>query len=156
MSRRGPAPKRKINGDPKYKDKVVAKFINKLMIGGKKGTAESVFYRSLDIVQEKLNDDGLKIFRQALENIKPVMEVRSRRVGGANYQVPVEVRAERKQHLGMKWLIGYARARGENSMEQRLAGEILDANDNKGGAMKKRDDVHKMAEANRAFAHFRW
>ncbi len=156
MSRRGPAPKRKINGDPKFKDKVVAKFINKFMIGGKKGTAETVFYKALDLVQEKTGEEGLKIFRQALENIKPVMEVRSRRVGGANYQVPVEVKAERKQHLGMKWLIGYARSRGENSMEERLAGELLEANDNKGGAMKKRDDVHKMAEANRAFAHYRW
>ena len=156
MSRRGPAQKRKINGDPKFKDKVVAKFINKFMFGGKKGVAETVFYNALDIVQEKTGEEGLKIFRQALENVKPIMEVRSRRVGGANYQVPVEVKAERKQHLGMKWLIGYARDRGENSMEERLAGEILDANDNKGGAMKKREDVHKMAEANRAFAHFRW
>lgn len=157
MSRKGPAPKRKINPDPKFKDKLIAKFVNKLMWGGKKGTAEHVFYKSLDLIQNKTGtEDPLKVFKQALENIKPLLEVRSRRVGGANYQVPVEVKAERRIHLGMKWLIGASRSRGERSMEERLAAEVLEAVDNKGGAIKKREDVHKMAEANRAFAHYRW
>ncbi len=156
MSRRGGIPKRKINPDPRFKDKVIAKFVNKLMFDGKKGVAERVFYKSLDLIQEKKGDDALKIFRQALENAKPLLEVRSRRVGGANYQVPVEVKAERRVALAMKWLINYARERGEHSMEERLAGEVMDAFDNKGGAIKKREDVHKMAEANRAFAHYRW
>ena len=156
MSRRGGIPKRKILADPRYKDKVVAKFINKLMIGGKKGTAEGIFYKSLDTIQNKTGNEGLKVFRQALENTKPLLEVRSRRVGGANYQVPVEVKAERRVALGMKWLITYARQRGENSMEERLASELMDAFENKGGSVKKKEDVHKMAEANRAFAHYRW
>ncbi len=156
MSRRGGIPKRKILPDPRYKDKVVAKFINKLMLGGKKGVAEGIFYKSLDAIQNKTGNEGLKVFRQALENAKPLLEVRSRRVGGANYQVPVEVKAERRVALGMKWLITYARQRGENSMEARLAGELLDASESKGGTIKKKEDVHKMAEANRAFAHYRW
>lgn len=156
MPRRGPISKRKISPDPKYKDKIVGKFINQLMWGGKKGAAEKIFYQSLDRIQEKKNDDPLKIFKQALENVKPILEVRSRRVGGANYQVPVEVRADRKVSLGMKWIISYARSRGEKSMKERLAAEILDASENKGGAIKKKADVHRMAEANRAFAHYRW
>lgn len=156
MSRRGAIPKRKIQPDPRFKDKVVAKFVNKLMWGGKKGVAERIFYKSLDMIQAKTGNEGLKVFRQALENAKPLLEVRSRRVGGANYQVPVEVKAERRVALGMKWLIGYSRQRGENSMEERLAGEFLDASENKGGSIKKKEDVHKMAEANRAFAHYRW
>lgn len=156
MSRKGQAPKRKITPDPKFKDKVVAKFINRLMYDGKKSVAERVFYKSLGILEEKSGDEGLKKFKDALENVKPILEVRSRRVGGANYQVPVEVRAERKISLAMKWLIGAARDRGEKSMEQRLASEFLDALNQRGAAMKKREDVHKMAEANRAFAHFKW
>lgn len=156
MSRKGTIQKRKIQPDPRFKDKVVSKFINKMMWDGKKGVAEAILYKSLDRIQTIKNDDSLKIFKQALENLKPILEVRSRRVGGANYQVPMEVRAERKVALAMKWLIGAARARGENSMEERLAGEILEASDNKGSAIKKREEVHRMAEANRAFAHYRW
>ena len=134
----------------------MGKFINKMMWDGEKGAAEKILYKSLDRIKEKTNDDPLKIFKQALQNIQPLLEVRSRRVGGANYQVPVEVRAERKVSLGMKWLIGIARNRGEKSMEERLAAELLDAYDNKGGSIKKREEVHRMAEANRAFAHYRW
>ncbi|MBI4412392.1 MAG: 30S ribosomal protein S7 [Deltaproteobacteria bacterium] len=156
MSRKGQTPKRKILPDPQYKDKLVGKFINKMMWDGRKGAAEKILYKSLDRIKEKTNDDPLKIFKQALQNVQPLLEVRSRRVGGANYQVPVEVRAERKVSLGMKWLIGIARNRGEKSMEERLAGEILDAYESKGGAIKKREEVHRMAEANRAFAHYRW
>ncbi len=156
MSRKGQAIKRKITADPKFKDKTVAKFINKIMLGGKKGTAESVFYKSLDLLQVKGNDEGLKLFRQALENAKPVLEVRSRRVGGSNYQVPVEVRSERKVSLAMRWMIAASRARGEKTMQERLAAEFFDAFSNRGMAIKKKEDVHKMAEANRAFAHFKW
>ena len=156
MSRKGQAAKRKILPDPKFKDKVIAKFINNLMWDGKKSVAERVFYKSLEIAEQKGNDEGLKIFKQALESVKPAIEVRSRRVGGANYQVPVEVRAERKMSLAMRWLIGASRARGEKSMEQRLAAEFLDAVNNRGSALKKKEEIHKMAEANRAFAHFRW
>lgn len=156
MSRKGQAPKRKINPDPQYKDKLVSKFINKMMWDGKKGTSEKICYGALDQVQLKKNDDALKLFKQAIENLKPILEVRSRRVGGANYQVPVEVRAERKVALAMKWLINAARARGESTMKERLAGEIMEVLDNKGSAMKKREEVHRMAEANRAFAHYRW
>ena len=134
----------------------MGKFINKMMWDGEKGAAEKILYKSLDRIKEKTNDDPLKIFKQALQNIQPLLEVRSRRVGGANYQVPVEVRAERKVSLGMKWLIGIARNRGEKSMEERLAAELLDAYENKGGSIKKREEVHRMAEANRAFAHYRW
>lgn len=156
MSRKGQAPKRKIDPDPKYKDKTVAKFINKLMWDGKKSVAEKILYKSLSIVEEKSNEEGLKQFKQALDNVKPVLEVRSRRVGGSNYQVPVEVRAERRVALAMRWIINAARSRGEKSMEQRLAGEFLDVLNSRGSAMKKKEDVHKMAEANRAFSHFRW
>lgn len=156
MSRKGQAPKRKILPDPKFKDKMIGKFINKLMLDGKKGVAETSFYKSLDILQAKANDDGLKIFRQAMENVKPVLEVRSRRVGGSNYQVPVEVRTDRKVSLAMRWLIESARSRNEKSIEDRLAAEFLDAFNNRGVAMKKKEEVHKMAEANRAFAHFKW
>lgn len=156
MSRKGLTPKRKINPDPRFKDKVVTKFLNKMMWDGKKGVTETIFYKAMDMIQAKKNDDPLKIFRQALENVKPLLEVRSRRVGGANYQVPVEVRAERKVALAMKWLINSARDRGESKMADRLAGEFMDAFDNKGGAIKKREEVHRMAEANRAFAHYRW
>lgn len=157
MSRKGQAPKRSILPDPKHKDKVVAKFVNRLMWNGKKSVAETIFYNCLDILQEKSNgEEGIKVFKKALDNVKPGIEVRSRRVGGANYQVPSEVRPERKIALAMTWLIQSARARSEKNMEQRLAAELLDAVNSRGNAIKKRDDVHKMAEANRAFAHFKF
>lgn len=156
MSRKGHIAKRKILPDPKFHDKLISKFVNKVMLRGKKSTAESIVYGSFDIIQGKLNDDPLKLFKQALENIKPVVEVRSRRVGGATYQVPMEVRPERRISLGLRWLVDYARERGERTMADRLAAEIMDALNNRGAAVKKRDDVHKMAEANKAFAHYRW
>ncbi len=156
MSRKGHIAKRKILPDPKFHDKLISKFINKIMLSGKKSTAEAIVYGSFDIIQSKLNDDPLKLFKQALENIKPVVEVRSRRVGGATYQVPMEVRPERRVSLGLRWLVDYSRDRSERTMADRLAAEILDALNNRGAAVKKRDDVHKMAEANKAFAHYRW
>lgn len=156
MSRKAHISKRKILPDPKFHDKLIAKFVNKIMQHGKKSLAERVVYGSFDLIQQKLSDDPMKIFKQALENIKPVVEVRSRRVGGATYQVPMEVRPERRVSLGLRWLVDYARDRGEKTMANRLAGEILDAYQNRGAAVKKRDDVHKMAEANKAFAHYRW
>jgi len=156
MSRKGNIPKRKILADPKFHDKLISKFVNKLMLQGKKSTAEQIIYGSFDIVGGKLNDDPVKIFKTALENIKPIVEVRSRRVGGATYQVPMEVRPDRRVSLGLTWLVLYARGRSEKSMADRLAGEILDAYNNRGNAVKKRDDVHKMAEANKAFSHYRW
>jgi len=156
MSRKGHIAKRKILPDPKFHDKLISKFINKMMLSGKKSTAEAIVYGSFDIIQGKLNDDPLKLFKQALENIKPVVEVRSRRVGGTTYQVPMEVRPERRVSLGLRWLVDYARDRSERTMADRLAAEILDALNNRGAAVKKRDDVHKMAEANKAFAHYRW
>jgi small subunit ribosomal protein S7 len=156
MSRKAHISKRKILPDPKFHDKLIAKFINKVMLQGKKSLAERIVYGSLGVVQQKSNDDPMKVFKQALENIKPVVEVRSRRVGGATYQVPMEVRPERRVSLGLRWLVDYARDRSEHTMADRLAAEILDAFQNRGAAVKKRDDVHKMAEANKAFAHYRW
>ncbi len=156
MSRKGNIPKRKVNPDPKYHDKLVSKLVTKLMIQGKKSLAEHVVHGAFGIIQDKVNDDPLKVFKQALENVKPVLEVRSRRVGGATYQVPMEVRQDRRVSLGLRWLVSYARDRGEKNMENRLAMEILDAFNNRGASIKKREDVHKMAEANRAFAHYRW
>jgi small subunit ribosomal protein S7 len=156
MSRKGHKGKRSILPDPKFNDKLIAKFINKVMLQGKKAVAEQIVYSSLDQVQEKLRDDSMKIFKKALDNIKPVVEVRSRRVGGATYQVPMEVRPERRVSLGLRWLVDYARERGEKSMSDRLAGEILDAFHGRGNAVKKRDDVHRMADANKAFSHYRW
>ncbi len=148
--------KRDVLPDPKYNDKLVAKTINSIMRNGKKSVAESILYRSFDLLQEKANKDPLKIFKQAIENIKPVLEVRSRRVGGATYQIPVEVRYERRQALAIRWLLAFARKRSEKSMHEKLAMEILDAANNRGGAVKKKEDTHKMAEANKAFAHYRW
>ncbi len=156
MSRKGIIAKRKILPDPKYHDKLIAKFVNTIMLKGKKSLAEGVVYGALDAVSQKMSDEPLKVFKQALENIKPVVEVRSRRVGGATYQVPMEVRPERRVSLGLRWLVSYARERSEKTVADRLAGEILDAFNNRGGAVKKREDVHKMAEANKAFAHYRW
>ncbi len=148
--------KREILPDPKFGDMLVSKFVTALMWSGKKSIAEGVVYGAFDTLQEKKNDDPVKLFKQAMENIKPIVEVRSRRVGGATYQVPVEVRQDRKVSLGLRWLIGAARERKESTMRERLAAELLDALENRGAAVKKREDTHKMAEANKAFAHYRW
>ncbi len=156
MPRKREVRKREILPDPKYHDKLVAKFINGLMRRGKKSVAERIFYRALDLIKDKIHSDPLKIFQQAMENVKPLIEVRPRRVGGATYQVPVEVRPERKTSLAIRWLISYAKQRPEKTMEEKLSAELIDAANNRGGAIKKREDTHKMAEANKAFAHYRW
>ena len=156
MSRRHSAERREILPDAKFGDKVVTKFMNNLMHDGKKSVAEGIVYGALDVVQAKARSNPLQLFHQALENVMPAVEVRSRRVGGATYQVPVEVRPERRQALAIRWLITAARGRNENTMEERLSGELLDAANNRGTAVKKREDTHKMAEANRAFSHYRW
>ena len=156
MPRKGPVAKRDVLPDPIYNSKLVTKLINKLMLDGKRGTAQRILYSSFDIIKEKSGRDAMEVFEEALNNIMPVLEVRARRVGGSNYQVPVEVRAERRITLGLRWLVNYSRLRGEKTMEQRLANEILDAANNNGSAVKKREDTHKMAEANKAFAHYRW
>jgi small subunit ribosomal protein S7 len=156
MPRRRVIIKRKILPDPKFQDRVVAKFINNLMRRGKKSTGEQIIYGAFAQVESKLKDDPLKVFKKALDNVKPVVEVKSRRVGGATYQVPVEVRQDRRVALAMRWLIDYSKARGEKTMVEKLAGEIMDAASNRGNAVKKREDTHKMAEANKAFAHYRW
>jgi len=156
MARRRRAEVRKILPDPVYNDLIVAKFINCMMEKGKKNIAQKIFYTAVENAGKKLNIDGLQAFRQAMENVKPIIEVRPRRVGGATYQVPMEVRANRKVSLAIRWIINAARSRSERSMVNKLTAEILDACNNKGGAVKKREDVHKMAEANKAFAHFRW
>lgn len=155
MRRRRP-PKRTILPDPKYKDVVVAKFINNLMYSGKKSVAEKTFYSALDLVQKRLKKDPLEVFKHAMENVAPILEVRSRRVGGATYQVPVEVRSSRRQALAIRWLINYSRSRSERTMAEKLANELIAAFKNEGASVKKREDTHKMAEANKAFAHFRW
>ncbi len=156
MPRRREVQKRKILPDPKYQDRLITKFVNNLMRRGKRSTAESICYGALDLIAERTKDEPLKVFKKALENIKPIIEVKSRRVGGATYQVPVEVRQDRRVALGMRWLIRYSKARGEKTMREKLAGEVLDAANNRGNAVKKREDTHKMAEANKAFAHYRW
>lgn len=156
MPRKGEVRKREILPDPKYGDKVVARFVNTIMSRGKKSVAESIFYRALDIVAAKAREDSLGVFKRAIENTRPAVEVRSRRVGGATYQVPVEVRPQRRLSLSMRWLIDSARARAERSMEEKLAAELIDAANNRGTAIKKKEDTHRMAEANRAFAHYRW
>lgn len=156
MPRRRVIAKREVLPDPKYGSQVLAKFMNHVMISGKKAVAERIVYGALDIVAERLNKDAVEVFEEALENIAPLVEVKSRRVGGATYQVPVEVRPSRRAALAMRWLVEYSRNRGEKSMPQRLAGELMDASQNKGGAVKKREDVHRMAEANKAFSHFRF
>jgi small subunit ribosomal protein S7 len=156
MSRRRRAERREINPDPKFGDAVVSKFMNSIMRQGKKSVAERIVYGALDRMQSRAKSDPVQLFHQALENVMPAVEVRSRRVGGATYQVPVEVRNERRQALAIRWLIGAARGRNENTMEERLSGELLDAANNRGTAVKKREDTHKMAEANRAFSHYRW
>ncbi|MDY6083720.1 MAG: 30S ribosomal protein S7 [Dialister sp.] len=156
MPRKGAVPKRDVLPDPVYGSKVVTRFINKVMLDGKKGVAESIVYGAFDICHSKLNEDPMVVFQKALENVEPVVEVKARRVGGANYQVPVEVRAERRLTLGIRWMVNFARKRGERTMEERLAGELMDAYNNTGAAVKKKEDTHKMAEANKAFAHYRW
>jgi small subunit ribosomal protein S7 len=156
MSRRRDIPKRKILPDPKFRDRLVAKFTNILMYGGKRSTAEGIVYGAFDIIQERYKADPLDTFRKALDAVKPKLEVKSRRVGGATYQVPVEVRPDRRTALAMRWLTLYSRARGEKTMVERLAAELMDAAQGRGSAVKKREDVHRMAEANRAFAHYRW
>jgi small subunit ribosomal protein S7 len=156
MPRRRVVAKRQILPDPKYNDKLVAKFINKIMWEGKKSKAESIVYKCFASIEKKTKSDPVKVFRSALDNIKPVIETKSRRVGGATYQVPVEVRPDRKMSLAMRWLISFARDRKEHSMEERIAAELIDAANNRGAAVKKREDTHKMAEANKAFAHYRW
>ena len=156
MSRRHKAEKREINPDPKFSDLIVTKFMNAVMYDGKKSVAETIVYGALDQVQSKTRQEPVAVFHQALDNVAPHVEVRSRRVGGATYQVPVDVRPERRQALAIRWLITAARARNEKTMVERLSGELLDAANNRGTAVKKREDTHKMAEANRAFAHYRW
>ena len=156
MPRRGNVPKREVLADPLYNSVVVTKLINGVMYDGKKGVAQTIVYDAFEIVGEKTGKAPLEAFTEALENIMPVLEVKARRLGGATYQVPIEVRPDRRQTLGIRWLVSYSRSRGERTMAERLAGEILDALNNTGNSVKKRDDVHKMAEANKAFAHFRW
>ena len=156
MSRRHRAEKRPVLPDPKFKDTVVSKFMSCLMFDGKRSVAEKIVYGAFDRIQEKSGNEPVKVFRDALENVRPHLEVRSRRVGGATYQVPVEVRSERAQALAIRWLIDSSRKRGETTMMDRLSGELLDAANNRGNAVKKREDTHKMAEANRAFSHYRW
>ena len=156
MSRRKQAERRPITPDAKFKDKMVAKFANILMIGGKKSTAEKILYGAFDIIEERYREQPIEVFRRALDQVKPKVEVKSRRVGGATYQVPVEVRNDRRTSLAMRWLVMYSRKRGEKSMTERLAAELMEASQGRGNAVKKREDTHKMADANKAFAHYRW
>jgi len=156
VPRKGFIPKRDVLPDPLYNDKVVSKLINNIMLDGKKGAAEKIIYEAFEIIRNKTGKDPLEVFETAMNNIMPVLEVKARRIGGATYQVPIEVRADRRQALGMRWLVDYSRKRGERTMKERLAGEIMDAANNVGSSVKKREDTHKMAEANKAFAHYRW
>jgi len=156
MSRRHAAEKREVLPDPKFGDLVVTKFMNALMLDGKKSAAERIIYGAFDRIQEKTSNDPVKVFHEAIDNVKPSVEVRSRRVGGATYQVPVEVRFDRRQALAIRWLVDNARKRSENTMVERLSGELMDAANNRGAAVKKREDTHRMAEANKAFSHYRW
>lgn len=156
MPRRREVAKRVILPDPKFDDQLVAKFINALMLDGKKSTAEKIVYGAFDLVKERTGDEPVEVFRKALENVRPTVEVKSRRVGGSTYQVPVEVRSERRNALAIRWIVSFARGRGEKTMQERLAAEFLDAAGNRGAAVKKREDTHRMAEANKAFAHYRW
>lgn len=156
MPRKGHIPKRDVLPDPLYNDKTVTNLVNKIMNEGKKGVAQRICYGAFDIIKEKTGKDPLEVFVQAMDNIMPVLEVKARRVGGATYQVPMEVRPERRQALGLRWLVNYSRTRNERTMKERLAAEILDATNGLGGSFKKKEDMHKMAEANRAFAHYRW
>jgi len=156
VPRKGSVPKREVLPDPIYGSKVITKLINGIMLDGKKGVAQKIVYNALKDVEEKTGQDGLEVFEKAMNNIMPVLEVKARRVGGANYQVPIEVRPERRQTLGIRWLVNYARARGEKTMVERLSKEIMDASNNVGATVKRKEETHKMAEANKAFAHYRW
>ena len=156
MPRKGPVPKRDVLADPIYQSKLVTRFINKLMLDGKRGVAQRIFYGAMEIVKEKSGNDPLEVFETAIKNVAPLLEVKSRRVGGATYQVPQEVIVLRQRMLSIRWLVTYARQRGEKTMVDRLAAELLDAFNNQGGSIKKKEDTHRMAEANRAFAHYRW
>ena len=156
MPRRREVPRRSVTPDSVYGSELEARFINQLMHGGKKAVSERSFYSAMDLIRERSNDDPVKIFRRALDNVKPMVETKSRRVGGSTYQIPMEVSARRRNSLGIRWLISYARGRHERTISQRLANEIMDASNNRGGAVKKKEDVHRMADANKAFAHYRW
>ncbi len=156
MPRRREIAKRVILSDPKFHDQLVAKFINGLMLDGKKSTAEKIVYGAFDLIQQRTGGEPVEVFKKAIENVRPSVEVKSRRVGGSTYQVPVEVRSERRNALAIRWIVSFARGRGEKTMQERLAGEFLDAADNRGSSVKKREDTHRMAEANKAFAHYRW
>src|SRR5713101_664181 len=156
MPRKAHIVKREIVPDPMYQSTLVSKFVNCMMYGGKKSTARQILYRAMDVIQKKTNDEPLKLFKKAVENVKPVLEVKSRRVGGANYQVPIEVNPDRRTSLAIRWLVTYTRSRGEKGMIDKLTAELLDAANGKGAAIKKKEDVHRMAEANKAFAHYRW
>jgi small subunit ribosomal protein S7 len=156
VPRKGHVPKRDVLPDPLYNDKIVTKLINNIMVQGKKGIAQGICYDAFDIIKEKTGKNPLEVFEQALNNVMPVLEVKARRVGGATYQVPIEVRPDRRQALGLRWLVSYSRDRSERTMKEKLAGEIMDAVNNLGGSFKKKEDMHKMAEANKAFAHYRW
>jgi small subunit ribosomal protein S7 len=156
MPRRGNIPKREVLPDPVYGSVIITKLINQVMLDGKKGTAQTVVYQALEIVKEKTGREVMEVFDQALANIMPMLEVKARRVGGSTYQVPIEIRAERRQTLGLRWMVMFSRKRGEKTMKERLANEIIDASNNTGSAVKRREDMHKMAEANKAFAHYRW
>lgn len=156
MSRKHQAPQREVLPDPKYGDVLITKVINTLMYDGKKSTAEAIFYQALDLIEKKTGEEGIKVFKKAMNNIKPAVEVKSRRIGGATYQVPIEVRPNRKQSLALRWLRDYSRSRAGKNMVEKLSDEIIDAANNRGGAVKKREDVYKMAEANKAFAHLKW
>ena len=156
MPRKGPVTKRDVLPDPIYNSKLVTRLVNKLMVDGQRGKSQKIIYSAFDLIKERTGNEPNEVFDQALKNIMPVLEVRARRVGGANYQVPVEVRPDRRSTLGLRWLVNYSRLRGEKTMEERLAAEIMDAANNTGASVKKREDTHKMAEANKAFAHYRW
>ncbi|TGB00920.1 30S ribosomal protein S7 [Halobacillus salinus] len=156
MPRKGPVAKRDVLPDPMYNSKLVTRLINQIMIDGQRGKAQKILYKAFELVQERSGNDAMESFDQAMKNVMPVLEVRARRVGGSNYQVPVEVRPERRQALGLRFIVNYARLRGEKTMEERLANEILDAANNTGASVKRREEMHKMAEANKAFAHYRW
>ena len=156
MPRKGPVTKRDVLPDPIYNSKLVTRLINKMMVDGQRGKSQKILYSAFDLIQERTGNNPIEVFDQALKNIMPVLEVKARRVGGANYQVPIEVRPDRRSTLGLRWLVNYSRLRGEKTMEERLANEIMDAANNTGGSVKKREDTHKMAEANKAFAHYRW
>jgi small subunit ribosomal protein S7 len=156
MPRKAHIVRREIVADPIYDSTLVSKFVNCMMWGGKRSTAQRILYKSLEIVQQKTSDDPIKLFKKAVENVKPVLEVKSRRVGGSTYQVPVEVNPNRRTSLSIRWILAYSRSRGEKSMEEKLAGELIDAANNRGNSIKKKEDTHRMAEANKAFAHYRW